>query len=238
MGRGLSLWLSHRPVRHRRRRRSDPGAHDRRGRRPAVVPPGHLYRKAHLSDPRAAEEQSAGRYRAARRVTVRVGWLIHRWLIMDSHSKDVEALRQEMHQVRTSMVDEVHDLVENARSATDWRCYWRTHPWAWCGAVAALGYLLVPARRVGKAEVRRLADLAQSATKPPPPLSRKIMAELAGMALGLAAHRRMAFLGERLESLWSSHSLHAGDSEPELNSPRKSGGGTRAPGKMRRGDDD
>jgi hypothetical protein len=158
---------------------------------------------------------------------------------MDSHSKDVESLRQEMHEVRTSMVDEVHDLVENARSATDWRCYWRTHPWAWCGAAAALGYLVVPARRIGHADVRRLADLAQSATtKPPPPLSRKIMAELAGMALGFVAQRGMKFLGDRLETLWSSHSLQAVDSEPEQNRSRKGAGGTRAPGKMRRGDDD
>ena len=132
---------------------------------------------------------------------------------MDSHLNEIEQLRQQMHEVRTSMGEEVHDLVENARSATDWRLYWRNHPWAWCGAAAALGYLIVPTRRLGRADVQSLVKLSQSATKQAPPSAgRRIMVELAGMAIGFVAQRGMQLLGDRLETFLASHSAWRGGS--------------------------
>jgi hypothetical protein len=121
---------------------------------------------------------------------------------MDLPSDDLETLRRQMHEIRNSMVGEVHELVENARSATDWRHYWRTHPWAWCTAAAALGYLAVPSRRIGNAEVRSPGSLTQPApSNPPSSVIQRVLAEVAGMAIGFVAQRGMQLVGDRLESL-------------------------------------
>src|SRR5258707_201235 len=102
---------------------------------------------------------------------------------MDSRCNEVEQLQHQMHLVRMSLGEEVHELVAGARSVTDWRQYWRRHPWAWGGAAAALGFLVVPARRSAASDERQIAELAKSAVSAPSPptAGRRIMAELAGM---------------------------------------------------------
>src|SRR5579872_6148179 len=105
---------------------------------------------------------------------------------MNSPSNEIAEIQQRMQQLRMSVGVDVHDLVENARAMTDWRRYWRHHPWLWCGAAAVLGYCLVPSRRFGNADARPLAAMARgSAEKSAPRRASPIISELAGMALGI-----------------------------------------------------
>ncbi len=110
---------------------------------------------------------------------------------------EIDQLQEQMHQVRRNLGEDVHGLIENTRAMTDWRSLWRKHPWVGAAAAATLGYLVVPARRFGKADARRLADLA-SATATSVPLSpaRRIAWEIAGIILGAVAQRGIQFLGQ------------------------------------------
>lgn len=125
--------------------------------------------------------------------------------MMNSPPTEAGLLQLQMHALRSSLGEEVHEFVEKARSATDWREYWRVHPGIWCGAAAAIGYFMVPARRFGKAEVQDLVTLAQ----PAPPaartsLTRRLLMELAGMAVGFVAQRGMQFAGQQLDAVLAS----------------------------------
>ena len=132
---------------------------------------------------------------------------------MPSHSPEIDELQRQMHRVRTSLGVEVHDLVENAKAITDWRRYWRSHPWAWCGAAAILGYVVVPHRRIGQADAQTLAEMARfevakvSAANGSAPRRRGIMSDLAGMAMGFAAQRGMQMLGRKLEGMLNSRTV-------------------------------
>ena len=159
---------------------------------------------------------------------------------MPSQSPEIDELQRQMQRVRTSLGVEVHDLVENARAITDWRRYWRSHPWAWCGAAAILGYVVVPSRRFGQADVGTLAELSRaeatrakatraesngaeatraSAASAAPPRRRGVMADLTGMAIGFVVQRGMQVLGRKLEGLLNSRT--ASSSPPSAGSERR-----------------
>ena len=57
---------------------------------------------------------------------------------------DAEEIQQAMRRVRCNLGNDVENLVQQARDATDWRCYVRRHPWACMGAMAVAGYFCVP----------------------------------------------------------------------------------------------
>jgi hypothetical protein len=60
----------------------------------------------------------------------------------------VAELRQRMAQVRAELFYDSQRLRENAQTLTDWRYYVRRYPWVTLGASAAIGYLLIPKRRM------------------------------------------------------------------------------------------
>lgn len=67
-----------------------------------------------------------------------------------------------MEAVRCDLADDVGDVVRSARGMLDWRGCVRRHPWACLGAVAALGYLVVPRKaQVVSPDVDTLLELAK-----------------------------------------------------------------------------
>src|SRR5207245_5945105 len=118
-------------------------------------------------------------------------------MIMAHVSTEAEELQRRMQEVRMNLGVEMHDLVENARTIADWRHYWRTHPWACCGAAAAIGFLVVPSRRSEPYDARSVAELANmyDAKLKGIPGSRKGLAgQLAGMAIGVAVQAGLRVL--------------------------------------------
>jgi hypothetical protein len=101
-----------------------------------------------------------------------------------------EEIQRQMRQVRRELGEDVREIVENARTMTDWRHYVRSYPWVCLGAAALVGYLIVPARpQVIKPDAATLAEWAKSqklvieptgAIQTKPSLAR----QLAGMAAG------------------------------------------------------
>lgn len=56
------------------------------------------------------------------------------------------AIQAKMRTVRREVGEDVEEIVESARTLTDWRHYVRRYPLVAVGAAAALGYLVVPPR--------------------------------------------------------------------------------------------
>jgi len=60
--------------------------------------------------------------------------------ISDDIERQLATMRSVLHQ-------DVRDLATEARTLVDWRYHFRAHPWLYCGGTAALGFMLVPARK-------------------------------------------------------------------------------------------
>jgi hypothetical protein len=130
---------------------------------------------------------------------------------METKMHEMDLLQVQMRKVRTDLNEEVHELVQTARAATDWRQYWRSYPWVGCAAAVAAGYLLVPARRNGSRDARLFAEAARSAEAVSRPSgTRRLLAELGGVVLGLAARQGIRFVGKQIEQLLATHSRTAG----------------------------
>lgn len=67
-----------------------------------------------------------------------------------------------MRAVRSHLDREVDAVVADARALTDWRHYFRAHPWVWLGAAAVAGFVLVPPKRkTATLDQAALAELAR-----------------------------------------------------------------------------
>lgn len=76
-------------------------------------------------------------------------------------SRETEAIRQRMEEVRCDLDEDVQEIVEGAREMGEWRSYVRTYPWVCLGAAVAVGYLIVPRRPFGmQPDAQTLAELA------------------------------------------------------------------------------
>lgn len=64
-----------------------------------------------------------------------------------SDTSTAEDLRRQMRQVRRDLGAGVEEIVDQAKSLTDWQHYVKSYPMTCLSAAAILGYLLVPARR-------------------------------------------------------------------------------------------
>lgn len=59
----------------------------------------------------------------------------------------MDDLQQQLAAARSALVNDMGGAVDSAKTLADWRQHFRAHPLVFCGAAAALGYLLVPRRR-------------------------------------------------------------------------------------------
>jgi hypothetical protein len=59
-------------------------------------------------------------------------------------SDPAQEIRRQMAEARSHLSREVRSLADSAKAKTDWRYYYRKHPWLFIGAAAVVGYLIVP----------------------------------------------------------------------------------------------
>lgn len=59
----------------------------------------------------------------------------------------MDDLQQRLAAARSALVNDMGGAVDSAKTLADWRQHFRAHPLVFCGAAAAVGYLLVPRRR-------------------------------------------------------------------------------------------
>lgn len=97
---------------------------------------------------------------------------------------------------------------------TDWKTHVRAHPWLACGAAAALGYVLIPARHS--------APFAAPSPSPPPPLQRReasLLGRLAGELARRAAQQAIAGGAAWAIAHWSARRAQREQSHPHLAAP-------------------
>ncbi|TVQ01764.1 MAG: hypothetical protein EA381_04590 [Planctomycetaceae bacterium] len=74
------------------------------------------------------------------------------------NSPDTDAILRRMEEVRCDLDEGAHEIAESARDMGQWRHYVRNYPWVCVGVAWAVGYVIVPRRRLGVRKVNRTLD--------------------------------------------------------------------------------
>ncbi len=74
---------------------------------------------------------------------------------------ETQEILRRMEEVRCDLDEGAQEIAESASDLVEWRHYVKNYPWICVGAACAIGYAIVPRRRVGLRKVNRtLAELA------------------------------------------------------------------------------
>lgn len=80
----------------------------------------------------------------------------------------VDELRQRMAQIRLASQSDVETMLIGFRRNLDWRYHLNRHPWAFAGAAALLGYLIIPKGRTkAKLDSETIKQIAAQLNLPP-----------------------------------------------------------------------
>jgi len=75
-------------------------------------------------------------------------------------SPETQAILERMDEVRRDLDKGAQEIAESARDMGEWRHYVKSYPWISMGTACAIGYMIVPRRRVDVGQVNQtLADL-------------------------------------------------------------------------------
>jgi hypothetical protein len=111
-----------------------------------------------------------------------------------------DAVRERMQQLRCEIDGDMEDVSASARTMVDWKHYVKTHPWVCLGAVAALGFLIVPKRsRAINAELATPTELAGTGhpiVKPASAAARGLVDALVATVVSIAVREATAYLGQ------------------------------------------
>lgn len=115
----------------------------------------------------------------------------------------VDEIRTQMQQVRCEMGEDVQQIVESARTMTDWHYYVNQHPWICLAAATAVGYMLVPNRvHMIRPDADALAELAGRdkiiVKASPQKRSQGVGSMLAGMVAKAALRGATAYFAAKL----------------------------------------
>ena len=109
-------------------------------------------------------------------------------------------VRVRMQGIRCEIDQDLEDVSASAHRILDWKHYVRTYPWACLGAVAALGFLVVPKRSTTRcADLATLAKLARTGhpvLEPPPSAPRGMVKTLLATVASMAVHRAIGLLAQ------------------------------------------
>ena len=116
-----------------------------------------------------------------------------------------DAVRERMLKLRCEIDGDMEDVSASARTMVDWKHYVKTHPWVCLGAVAALGFLIVPKRsRAINAELATPTELAGTGhpiVKPASAATHGLIDALLAAVANIAVRKATAYLGHGAESL-------------------------------------
>ncbi|MBA3484379.1 MAG: hypothetical protein H0T51_21470 [Pirellulales bacterium] len=101
-------------------------------------------------------------------------------------SDSADDIAKRMQDVRREVGVNVQGIRDSAKSLSDWRYYVKNHPWMCVGAVAALGFLIVPKRKSAPTEdAKELVELLKKHNlngAPTAAASKGLAATVIGMA--------------------------------------------------------
>lgn len=116
-----------------------------------------------------------------------------------------ESVRARMQQLRCEIDGDMEDVSTSARTMLDWKHYVKTHPWACLGAVAALGFLIVPKRPkatpAAAATVIEPAATGHVVVKSGPTITAGVIDAILATVANIAIQKATAYLGQTAERL-------------------------------------
>ena len=139
-------------------------------------------------------------------------------------------IQRRMAQIRHELHVEAREVVKGAQSLTDWRSLVRNYPWLALGAVAAVGYLIVP-RRSETPTVVAVNPPALAASLPAqpeqPPRRRRwgILSTALGLLGPIVVRAAQNYAIQSMEQWLAAQP--SGGPAPTEPGPRPGGGGAR-----------
>jgi hypothetical protein len=127
---------------------------------------------------------------------------------------------RQMNEVRSHLGDEMDEIVDSARTLTDWRYYVREYPWLCLSTALAIGFLAVPrrARVVAGPSAEVLERLVQqNAANPKPTMAGGIAGAVVSLLATAAARGAAGYLAQHA-SRWletASTDLRGNDEKPD-----------------------
>ncbi len=137
---------------------------------------------------------------------------------------DIDEIRQQMAQIRHDMHYDVSNVVSDVEDAMDWRSAVRNHPYMLVGVGLAIGYFIVPKRRVRPRQVERAVASIQpflessqhlrQPEKPPKSLTKRATGWAVGLVWPLVSQSVQAYAGMWLENQLKQHLKAGSPGEP------------------------
>jgi len=126
-------------------------------------------------------------------------------------------IQQQMKEVRDDLDKDVQEIVEGVRELSDWRSYVRAYPWVCLGAAFAVGYLIVPRRRVqSPPDIKLLTEIANQSR--PRETSREAstgsVREMAFTFVGNLVLRGISsYVGQQVANFMAAQTHHSQESQ-------------------------
>ncbi len=131
------------------------------------------------------------------------------------HDHQAEEIRREMAEMRRNLDANTTEVLNHAREMTDWRYHVRKYPGLALAAAAALGYLVVPAKRAPSVAVdeenRPLGRVTVKTTS-----QGSLARQLLGTAARLAISNGLPMVTREVTRLWQQR---GGTPNAEADSP-------------------
>jgi hypothetical protein len=148
----------------------------------------------------------------------------------------VDEIRRRMAQIRRDLHADVKDVVSSAEAVTDWRRYIRMYPWAALGMAVAVGYLIVPKRRVPsdvatEGDVARVREIVKEAKVEKKTARKGMIGAAFGFLVPIALRAAQGYAVQYLENFIQQQQAAAGRPPTEHpGHPDVSGGAGRPRG--------
>ncbi len=146
---------------------------------------------------------------------------------------DIDEIRQQMALIRRDMHYDVSNVVSDVEDAMDWRSVVRNHPYVLVGVGLAVGYFIVPKRRVRPRQVEQAVANVQpflkstqnlrQPEKPPKSLVKRATGWAMGLAWPLVSQSVQAYAGMWLEDQIKQHLKTGSPGEPQGSTSAPSG---------------
>jgi hypothetical protein len=111
-----------------------------------------------------------------------------------------DEIERQMAALRAAMRREARDVAESARTLADWRYHFRAHPFVFCAAAAALGYLLVPrraSRAIGQVAPEPANGAIETSYDKGVTAGRPLVVAALGLAARYAARQAASYVAHR-----------------------------------------
>ena len=128
-------------------------------------------------------------------------------------SPETQAILRRMEEVRCDLDEGAQEIAESAHDMVDWRHYVKNYPWICMGAACAIGYAIVPRRRLGLRKVNRtmaeLADHSRLLTKSHSPSTSGVRSAVLMFAGNLLWQSALLYATRKANQYFATHSVRS-----------------------------